>query len=153
MSSTCTETEKDFQSKTSLKGRKYLSDITTGAHSALIGCTILGLATSYPLGQRQNLLFFIMSLHDVCCGAYSQTCRSWFLFFHCLRLTHRICPWDSPAKNPNIERREGDGPPVRPMISPATRLISGRDAYFPGLNPSELLALHKTRPSFCVRRE
>ena len=53
-------------------------------------------------------------------------------------------PCRRPAKKARIDRREGEGPPTRPVISPVMRLISGNGTSLEGLNPSEVLALHRT---------
>ncbi|KAK2986424.1 hypothetical protein RJ640_011862 [Escallonia rubra] len=53
-------------------------------------------------------------------------------------------PCRRPAKKARIDRREGEGPPTRPVISPVLRLISGNGTSFEGLNPSEVLALQST---------
>lgn len=52
---TGTWTENRLQSSTSANGNAYPSETTTGTHPACIDSIILGLATSYPLGHRQNL--------------------------------------------------------------------------------------------------
>lgn len=55
-----------------------------------------------------------------------------------------MCPCSLPAKNARRERRDGEGPPISPVVSPVRRLISGNEASLEGLKPSEVLALHKT---------
>lgn len=55
-----------------------------------------------------------------------------------------MCPCKRPAKKARIERRDGEGPPKRPSISPFRRCISGKEASLAGLNPSEVLALQNT---------
>ena len=64
ISLTGTWTENDSQFNTSLKGSTWCWDIKPGTHSAYVTSTILGLATSWPPGQMQNLLFFNVSLYD-----------------------------------------------------------------------------------------
>lgn len=53
-------------------------------------------------------------------------------------------PCSRPAKKARMGRFEGEGPPIRPVISPVLRLISGRETSLEGLKPSVVLALHKT---------
>lgn len=53
-------------------------------------------------------------------------------------------PCSRPEKNARRERRDGEGPPISPVISPVRRLISGSVASLDGLKPSDVLALHKT---------
>lgn len=55
-----------------------------------------------------------------------------------------MSPCRPPAKKARMERSEGGGPPVSPVISPVLRLISGSVASLRGLKPSEVLALHRT---------
>lgn len=54
-------------------------------------------------------------------------------------------PCKPPAKKARNGRCRGGAPTRNPSVScPVLRLISGKDASFRGLKPSEVLALHKT---------
>lgn len=55
-----------------------------------------------------------------------------------------MSPCSRPAKKARIVRWEGEMPPTSPVASPVLRCISGNEASFEGLNPSEVFALHKT---------
>ncbi|CAA7402490.1 unnamed protein product [Spirodela intermedia] len=50
-----TANENASQRSTSPNGATYPSEINTGTHPAYTASATRGLATSYPLGQRQNL--------------------------------------------------------------------------------------------------
>ncbi|GER48263.1 nucleotide-sugar transporter family protein [Striga asiatica] len=107
----------------------------------------LGLATSYPLGHRQNLLFSIISLYELLFlllglnGIFSNTLMLSSLSFQCCRSNDLMRPCSWPAKNARVVRLEDAGD-VNPVISPVGRLISGIDTSFLGLKNSEVLALH-----------
>lgn len=53
-------------------------------------------------------------------------------------------PCKRPAKKARTDRRDGWRPPVSPVILSVRIWISGKDASFEGLNPSDVLALHRT---------
>lgn len=53
-------------------------------------------------------------------------------------------PCKPPAKKARMDLCDGGAPPRRPVSLPVLRLISGNDASFRGLKPSEVLALHRT---------
>lgn len=57
-------------------------------------------------------------------------------------------PCKPPAKKASVGRREGDGPPMIPLLRPVMRLISGKDTSLEGWNPSDVLALQSTRIEF-----
>ncbi|BAT00396.1 Os07g0188750 [Oryza sativa Japonica Group] len=109
--------------------------------------TTRGLATSYPLGHRQNLLRRIMSVYDMPWrrGRYSLTCMSASCPFpQCCNSRGRTGPWSPPAKKARMGRCDADGPPTWRSTTSLRRLISGRDTSLDGSNPSDVLALQST---------
>lgn len=64
--------------------------------------------------------------------------------FQWFRRTGRIFPCDCPAKKASVVREIESKPPVKLLISPVCKLISGKGASFSGLKYSDTLALHNT---------
>lgn len=112
--------------------------------------TILGLFTSYPIGQMQNLLDFMCSMYDIL-AAISSGSTSYILMSLSLPLQYRrrmglTRPCICPAKKARIDLLEAGLPPMafRGLLGVLT-YVSARETSFPRTKtPSETSALHTT---------